>query len=98
MRQFASFLLSLTGDDEVVFALHHVCDSQQSMQQLDDAFCAISAVYATKPDPLEQELAAIRISRQDHEVFLATDFALVIGQPPAESLKVCLRGAQVLLM
>lgn len=94
---FASFLLSLTGDDEVVFLMHDTGADQPRVDgELEDVPAAQHVVYATKheiagssPDrhtaPLQSCTATI-IDQANQ--FIATDFALVLGQAPSEALKV----------
>ncbi|CAN8101242.1 unnamed protein product [Discula destructiva] len=86
-RRFANFVLSLTGEDEVVFALHHASDGGQPfMQELDGVSAATQhAVYATKQDDTAHECTATVL--EAHEGYLTTDFALVLGQAPSEALK-----------
>lgn len=92
-RRYADFLLSFTGEDEVVFALHHASDDRVSTTYaLGDASVTQSAVYATKQDSSHQECTAYILDSS--EGYLTTDFALVLGQAPSEALKVCLRKVQ----
>lgn len=86
-RRYANFLLSLTGEDEVVFALHHATDDQSSMYELDDASGTQHAVYATKQELPDKECTVAILAAS--EGYLTTDFALVLGQAPSEALKVC---------
>lgn len=89
-RRYADFLLSFTGEDEVVFALHHANDDRASTPyELSDSSVIQSAVYATKQDNSVQECTAFILDAS--EGYLTTDFALVLGQAPSEALKVCLR-------
>ncbi|KAJ4397461.1 Non-ribosomal peptide synthetase [Gnomoniopsis smithogilvyi] len=84
-RRFASFLLSFTGEDEVIFALHHAGDARSSTYELDDASVSQYAVYAVKQDDPDQECTvAILDATQE---YVTTDFALVLGQAPSEALK-----------
>lgn len=91
-RRYADFLLSFTGEDEVVFALHHASDDRESTTyEVGDASVTQSAVYATRQDSSVQECTALILDA--NEGYLTTDFALVLGQAPSEALKVCLRKA-----
>lgn len=94
---FASFLLALTGDDEIVFTMHNTGAEQPRVDgELEDLPAAQHVVYATKhesadssPDrhagPLQSCTATI-VDQTNQ--FIATDFALVLGQAPSEALKV----------
>lgn len=89
-RRYADFLLSFTGEDEVVFALHHASDDcTPTKYELGDTSVTQSAVYATKQDTSDQECKAFILDA--NEGYLTTDFALVLGQAPSEALKVRLR-------
>lgn len=95
---FANFLLSLTGEDEIVFIMH---DTGAEQPRVDGGLEGRPAatqhvVYAAKqetagssPDrhtaPM-QSCTAIIIDQANQ--FVATDFALVLGQAPSEALKV----------
>lgn len=94
---FASFLLSLTGDDEVVFTMHDTGATQPRVDgDLEDVPAAQHVVYAAKNDhagsspdrhtaPLQ---ACTAVILEEHGQFIATDFALILGQAPSEALKV----------
>lgn len=85
-RRFADFLLSLTGEDEVVFALHHTSDGESFMQELEGASATQHAVHATKQDGPAQECTVTIL--EAHEEHWTTDFALVLGHAPNGALKV----------
>lgn len=91
-RKYACFLLSLTGEDEVVFALHQASDDQSSLYGVDNSCASHEAVYATKQDGPEQECSVTIFDASEGS--MTTDFALVLGQASSEALKVCLRNSQ----
>lgn len=85
-RKYADFLLSLTGEDEVVFTLHQASDDQPSTHELDDSSATHYAVYATKQDGPGQKCTTIILDAS--EEYVTTDFALILGHAPSEALKV----------
>lgn len=92
MHRYASFLLSLTGEDDVVFTLHQGTD--RTAGDLGETHVTQRAVYATRQkrsdgadDMMLSQTCAATIIDQVHES-VTTDFALVIGQAPSEALKV----------
>lgn len=88
VRRYASFLLSFTGEDEVVFALHHTDDGHE----LDDASVTQYPVYAAKQDGLDQGCAVVVLDATKD--YVTTDFALILGQAPSEALKVRSRNSR----
>lgn len=93
VHRFASFLLSLTGEDDVVFTLHQGKD--RTAGQFGETDVAQHAVYATRRDrsdiandPVTSHTCAATIIDQVVHEYVTTDFALVIGHAPSEALKV----------
>lgn len=90
---FASFLLSLTGDDEVVFAMHNTVADQSPADggQQHIVYATKSDIAASSPDRLPASLQSCTatIVNQTNDHTITTDFALVIGNAPSEALKVC---------
>lgn len=96
-RRYASFLLALTGEDEVAFTLHHIGDDDE----IDDISASPRVVYATKQDghdgahdsPTSRRCTAAIINQP--EEYTTTDFALVLGKAPSEALKVWRRSIDI---
>lgn len=94
-RSYAGFVLALTGEDDVVFTLHHSGRGDDAAEdEEEEAAGTQRAVYATKQDPSEgtndlKSLDACAATILDQaEEYVTTDFALVLGHAPSEALKV----------
>lgn len=92
-RNYASFVLALTGEDDAVFTLHH-SGRDDTGEDEEEAAATQRAVYTTRQDPSDRaddlnslHTCAATIINQA-EGYVTTDFALVLGHAPSEALKV----------
>ncbi|KAL1864615.1 NRPS protein [Diaporthe australafricana] len=85
--RYADFILSLTGEDEIVFTLHQATSHPDCSPQTGEAdeqwSPAEQTVYATRDQSQKCIIAAV----DSPEEQIPTDFALVVGEASSEALK-----------